>query len=672
MCSLTSQALRMEVRIPTVIPRSHPFACLTASFCTLLLLHARPSSCPKSSSRPSGRLEFRPKVQLAFSKANTFIILQSSEATEVGQISRWLAVSSSNGEKGAKKTRRSIRDRRLIVRALDDDLPRKPRRKVTTMTSPCVVPSTSAPLLATDSLSSVCSSAGGKRKGTKMKQSASASGIGSSSAKRARSPQERAFSASLRTSKFWLRILRPWKWRKRSRKAKNISRTASDHVLASGIQQPADVVRVLGDTVTPVDCAAIRPSTSSPLGLGCERRPEEDEQTTIADSDCFSLTVPSDAVRASPVRITTEEFSIPSVQRVVIVDADKENCAPSTSSSSFYPSPGSARPPSRGGAGEVWQASRVTVIEEPVASTSEPHLRESSVDPQPEILTANGMEYCRLRRAQAVEEVPVYEPDLSAQPAKSVLKRPGAPSRRFAPEGDDLPTRLTDDSDSEADIQYRDDDEENLIRRRRRMQMGSIGRSTNPAIASKLEPLPNSRRPSESSEDDEEVEISKSGLAARINRRDTLARKLDAPDPVDDIPNQTSDERRKIMHRVSIKLERKLSERPSAIELEQRNILKEEQAATISQRRMEDARKMLLRKLSFRPTVQQLKDKQIIKFNDYVEVTDAEIYDRKADKPWTRLTPSEKALIRKELNDFKSNEMDVHEESKIFTRFHRP
>lgn len=72
--------------------------------------------------------------------------------------------------------------------------------------------------------------------------------------------------------------------------------------------------------------------------------------------------------------------------------------------------------------------------------------------------------------------------------------------------------------------------------------------------------------------------------------------------------------------------------------------------------------------LSFRPTVQELKDKQIIKFNDYVEVTEAEMYDRKGDKPWTRLTPSEKALIRKELNDFKATEMPVHEESKIFTR----
>jgi phosphatase and actin regulator 3 len=81
--------------------------------------------------------------------------------------------------------------------------------------------------------------------------------------------------------------------------------------------------------------------------------------------------------------------------------------------------------------------------------------------------------------------------------------------------------------------------------------------------------------------------------------------------------------------------------------------------------------------------VQELKDKSIIQFNDYVEVTEAEIYDRKGDKPWTRLTPAEKvcwvpairkrincfqALIRKELNDFKATEMNVHEESKVFTR----
>ncbi|TKR95248.1 hypothetical protein L596_009442 [Steinernema carpocapsae] len=281
--------------------------------------------------------------------------------------------------------------------------------------------------------------------------------------------------------------------------------------------------------------------------------------------DCFSLPVPSDAdsdaaiTNTRPlVRITTEEFSIPSVQRVVIVDADKENCAPRSGSSSFYPPP-VASPRRATAVDEVWQASPVQIVEEPIASTSE--LVESSVDGSENTQKAQeggDMETCRLKRAQAIEEIPVYEPDLSALPAKSVLKRPGAPKKFVAKDEGDLPTRLTDDSDSEADIQYRDENEENTIRRRRRMQLGSIssiGRSTNPAIASKIE-APPSRRHSESSEEsEEEVEVPRTGLAARVNRRDTIARKLDVPDPVDDIPNQTSEERRKLMHRVSIKLE---------------------------------------------------------------------------------------------------------------------
>lgn len=50
-------------------------------------------------------------------------------------------------------------------------------------------------------------------------------------------------------------------------------------------------------------------------------------------------------------------------------------------------------------------------------------------------------------------------------------------------------------------------------------------------------------------------------------------------------------------------------------------------------------------------------------------MTQAHEYDRRADKPWTRLTPRDKAAIRKELNDFKSMEMEVHEESKHLTRY---
>lgn len=50
-------------------------------------------------------------------------------------------------------------------------------------------------------------------------------------------------------------------------------------------------------------------------------------------------------------------------------------------------------------------------------------------------------------------------------------------------------------------------------------------------------------------------------------------------------------------------------------------------------------------------------------------MTQAHDYDRRADKPWTRLTTKDKAAIRKELNEFKSSEMEVHQESKHLTRY---
>ncbi|KAK8731040.1 hypothetical protein OTU49_007767 [Cherax quadricarinatus] len=118
-------------------------------------------------------------------------------------------------------------------------------------------------------------------------------------------------------------------------------------------------------------------------------------------------------------------------------------------------------------------------------------------------------------------------------------------------------------------------------------------------------------------------------------------------------------------------LARRLSLRPTAEELEERNILKRTTPEE-ARKQKEEKRKTLLRKLSFRPTLEELRERKIIRFNDYIEVTQAHEYDRRADKPWTRLTPRDKAAIRKELNDFKSMEMEVHEESKHLTRFHRP
>uniref|UniRef100_A0A4W6EVD9 Phosphatase and actin regulator n=1 Tax=Lates calcarifer TaxID=8187 RepID=A0A4W6EVD9_LATCA len=108
---------------------------------------------------------------------------------------------------------------------------------------------------------------------------------------------------------------------------------------------------------------------------------------------------------------------------------------------------------------------------------------------------------------------------------------------------------------------------------------------------------------------------------------------------------------------------RRLSQRPTTEELEQRNILKQKNEAE-EQEAKQEIKRRLSRKLSVRPTVAELVARRILRFNEYVEVTDAKDYDRRADKPWTRLTPADKAAIRKELNEFKSREMEVHEESK--------
>ncbi|KAJ4949576.1 hypothetical protein JOQ06_021086 [Pogonophryne albipinna] len=173
-------------------------------------------------------------------------------------------------------------------------------------------------------------------------------------------------------------------------------------------------------------------------------------------------------------------------------------------------------------------------------------------------------------------------------------------------------------------------------------------------------------------EDEEEDEYTTSPLAIKIRRRDTLNIKLgNRPsqrelEEKNILPRSSEMERSEFRQMIGSKLVRRLSQRPSTDELEQRNILKQKNESEEQEARQEIKRR-LSRKLSVRPTVAELVARRILRFNEYVEVTDAKDYDRRADKPWTRLTPSDKAAIRKELNEFKSREMAVHEDSKQFT-----
>lgn len=51
---------------------------------------------------------------------------------------------------------------------------------------------------------------------------------------------------------------------------------------------------------------------------------------------------------------------------------------------------------------------------------------------------------------------------------------------------------------------------------------------------------------------------------------------------------------------------------------------------------------ILFLQLSQRPTVAELQARKILRFHEYVECTHAEDYDRRAEKPWTKLTPADK------------------------------
>ncbi|XP_051784944.1 phosphatase and actin regulator 1-like isoform X3 [Erpetoichthys calabaricus] len=182
----------------------------------------------------------------------------------------------------------------------------------------------------------------------------------------------------------------------------------------------------------------------------------------------------------------------------------------------------------------------------------------------------------------------------------------------------------------------------------------------------------------EEEDDDDDGSLFTSSLALKVCRKDSLAIKLsNRPskrelEEKNIIPMQTDEERLEMRQQIGTKLTRRLSQRPTAEELEQRNILKPRNEQEEQEEKREIKRR-LTRKLSQRPTVEELREAKIlIRFSDYVEVADAQDYDRRADKPWTRLTAADKAAIRKELNEFKSTEMEVHESSRHLTRFHRP
>ncbi|KAJ7419169.1 Phosphatase and actin regulator 2 [Willisornis vidua] len=153
-------------------------------------------------------------------------------------------------------------------------------------------------------------------------------------------------------------------------------------------------------------------------------------------------------------------------------------------------------------------------------------------------------------------------------------------------------------------------------------------------------------------DDDDDNASAESSLASKIRRRDTLAIKLgNRPSKKEledkNILQRTSEEeRQEIRHQIGTKL---VSRRHLADSDTQSKIFLKLMTDKTLPLKLIDGIVEVKATLSLRPTVAELQARRILRFNEYVEVTDSPDYDRRADKPWARLTPADKARDKRRL-----------------------
>ncbi|CAF0802690.1 unnamed protein product [Rotaria sordida] len=296
-----------------------------------------------------------------------------------------------------------------------------------------------------------------------------------------------------------------------------------------------------------------------------------------------------------------------------------------------------------------------------ITNSSSPSTNSSSTPPTTTVIQTNKQITVQDIDTTKYEEIPAKEPDLTRQPEKSALKKPNGVKRRVIP-----------------------------VFRENQRPSPRPSPKTKPTVV--ITALPSTTPVNDehnsdyeqnenysSDDDDDNNNNNNNGTRrpfANVKRNDSLARFLkDRPLPNElfdkNILVKSMDERKNERETIETKLERKLSLRPSPEELEARNILRAKTQAELTAEK-EETKRYLIRKLSFRPSIQELRDRKIIRFCDYIEVSECDDVDRRADKPWTRLTPRDKQMIRKELNEYKSSEMEIHPDSAKYTRFHPP
>ncbi|XP_076675127.1 phosphatase and actin regulator 2 isoform X15 [Andrena cerasifolii] len=513
------------------------------------------------------------------------------------------------------------------------------------------------------------------------------------------------------------RLFKPWKWKRKKKSDKfeaaslSLERKISVRASRDELVQKGILLPVLRSTSFPENEPKKEKTEQSANGaVSPSVEPQANHGTATAGSVPVSAAPPISGDQQKPCRPNTLEARVVA-RRLILFDMEKgvldqsnenqqviERCYPlppqNTLMLSELPEPpiplseiGPIPPP------PMFSSSSPTLLLTKQRQLRNPLTADYEDEEDPEDIDVEEEDMYMHRMTQPdptidtsrVEEIPAKEPKFHAMPLKSVLKKRGSGSGPGTPQNtptqENRPLTLRQELHAFKLVRLRPP-------LRPRIKICSRPVRFGLALPCTLENKENAR-PYVIREDvdgdpgdgqvlyRDDYDDEKSRLAAKIACKESLSLKLALRPDRQELINrnilqlQTDNERQETKEAIGAKLIRRLSMRPTQEELEERNILKKQSPAE-EKKQKEEKKRYLLRKLSFRPTVEELKEKKIIRFNDYIEVTQAHDYDRRADKPWTRLTPKDKAAIRKELNEFKSSEMAVHEDSRHLTRFHRP
>jgi len=184
----------------------------------------------------------------------------------------------------------------------------------------------------------------------------------------------------------------------------------------------------------------------------------------------------------------------------------------------------------------------------------------------------------------------------------------------------------------------------------------------------------------------QEREKTSSFLNRRLSQRPSALelklRNILKVDSMDNVSNNPELQKNVDFQTAQKQLKSCLKKRPEKQELAEMNIVKPNEfniAPSLAAAQQElihnQLKNQLENKLKFRPDVTELESKRILVWQEHVEVYPTfkkNEYNRKPDEDATfrKLTPQMKVAIREELNTYKRTEMEVHESSQGNTCFH--